>query len=122
MSESRPQQPHVFKWFIPPHSSMSAACRMKNGARQTVQQDISQLHHPLQWQLVAAAAVGTRSSGNLTAGGYKGLNDNNEEKAMFLHSLPEGEDNRPAENSHMSFIIQSISDVKTSCYCAYVMI
>ena len=51
----------------------------------------------------------------------EGLNDNNE-KATFLHFLPEEEDNKPAENPHMSFVIQSISGVKTSCYSAYVTI
>ena len=52
----------------------------------------------------------------------EGLNDNSEEKATFLHFLPEEEDNQPAENPHMSFVIQSISDVKPSCYGAYVTI
>ena len=52
----------------------------------------------------------------------EGLNDNSEEKATFLDFLPEEEDHQSAENPHMSFEIQSISDVKTSCYSVYVTI
>ena len=52
----------------------------------------------------------------------EGLNDNSEEKAVFLHFLPEEEDNKPAENPHMTFAIQSISDVKTRVISAYVTI
>ena len=34
----------------------------------------------------------------------EGLNDNSEEKAVFLHSFldPEEEDSKPAENPHMT--------------------